>query len=375
MNPYSRQLIDEEDIKAISEVLGSSHLTQGPVLERFEEALCEYTGARYALACNSATSALYLLYASLHPKSGDEVITSPISFCATANMLVQNDITPVFTDIRYEDGNIDAGGIEAKITPSTRAVVAIDFAGNPVEIAMLEEICSRHNIKLFFDSSHALGSSYQGRKLGSFGDGSVFSFHAIKPITTGEGGALVTNDADIYERAKLLRSHGVVKKQLWNQDVEAMGFNFRLSDINAALGLSQLKKLDGFLEQREEIAAYYDARFKGNPYFQTIPISAEKKSARHLYPILLERSLWCAKEQLFTTLHESGLGVQVHYRPIHMMRYYKNRFGEQRFINSEDFFKAELSIPCHQAMGVSEAKEVADTLMGALEGLKGCASI
>ncbi len=366
MLPYSTQFIEEDDIAAVVDVLKSSHLTQGAKVEAFEEAIAEYVGARFCVAFNSATSALLGAYAVADLKENDEIITTPISFVATSNMLVALGAKPVFCDIKM-DGNIDESLIESFITPQTRAIVPVDFAGKPVAITAIKEIAQKHNLLVIEDSSHAFGSGIGNQKIGSFADMTIFSFHAIKPITTGEGGAVVTNDEAFAQKLKLFRSHGIIKKQLWNSDMVSLGHNFRLTEFAAALGHSQLHKLDRFLQTRNEIARYYDERFAGHKLFATITIDPNEQSARHLYPLLLSPALHCAKEDIFTELQTRGLGVQVHYKPIYQNSFYKERFGEQRLANTEYFYKSELSIPCHQKMSMEDAAMVADVVLQVME--------
>lgn len=371
MIPYSRQSIDQSDIEAVIEALKGDFLTGGAKVSEFEEALAAYLGVKHVCVMNSATSALHVAYQIIRLIEGDEIITTPLTFAATSNTAIQCGAKPIFCDIKW-DGNIDENRVEALITPQTKAITAVDFGGNPVNIKALRNLCDRHKLFLIDDASHALGSEIDGQKVGNVADISIFSFHAIKPITTFEGGAIATNNSEFYEKAKLLRSHGIVKKTHWNSDMVMLGENYRLSDVACALGLSQLKRLDTFIAKRAEIAHYYDNRFKNTPYFTTIAIAPTKKSSYHLYPILLDRSLWCAKEELFEALHAKKIGVQVHYKPIYQFSYYKKRFGELRLTNAEDFYRAELSIPCHQGMSREDAALVANTLIEEIEKIKGC---
>jgi len=373
MIPYSTQFIDEDDIQAVTEVLRSSHLTQGAQVQAFEQALCDYTGAKYAVTFNSATSALMGAYDAAGIGAGDEIVTTPISFVATSNMAIALGAKPVFCDVKL-DGNIDERMIEKLITPSTKAIVPVDFGGKAVNLSKIQEVASKHKLLVIEDACHALGSEVDGKKIGSISDMTIFSFHAIKPITTGEGGAVLTNNQEYAEKLRRFRSHGIIKKKFWNMDMVEMGHNFRLTDIAAALGLSQIKKLDSFIAKRDEIAAYYDERFKGHKLFQTIDIPANEKSARHLYPISLIPSLQCPKEDIFTALHEKGIGVQVHYKPIHQNSFYINQYGKQSLSVAEDFYRSELSLPCHQKMRIEEATYVADTLLEVLEkySIRGC---
>ncbi|MDD2357043.1 MAG: UDP-4-amino-4,6-dideoxy-N-acetyl-beta-L-altrosamine transaminase [Thiovulaceae bacterium] len=373
MIPYSRQSISQEDIDEVVRVLQSSHLTQGKEVELFEEAICEYIGCKFAITFNSATSALLGAYAVSDIEPDDEIITTPISFVATSNMFVALGAKPIWCDVKL-DGNIDERFIERLITPKTKAIVPVDFAGKPVEIAKINEIAKKHNLLLIQDSSHAFGSSIDGQKIGTFADMTIFSFHAIKPLTTGEGGCVVTDNAEFAKRLRLFRSHGMVKKQLWNSDMVMLGHNFRLTEFAAALGRSQLKRLDKFLHARDEIAHYYDERFAGNKLFSTIKLEDNTSSSRHLYPIILSPALQCPKEDIFTELQERGLGVQVHYKPIYQNSYYIEKFGETRLHVSNDFYRSELSIPCHQEMSMEDAKFVADSFLEVIEkqSYRGC---
>ncbi len=379
MIPYSRQSISQEDIDEVVRVLQSSHLTQGKEVELFEEAICEYIGCKYAITFNSATSALLGAYTVSDIKPDDEIITTPISFVATSNMFIALGAKPVWCDVKL-DGNIDERFIERLITPRTKAIVPVDFAGKPVEIKKIKEIAKKHNLLVIQDSSHAFGSSIDGKKIGTFADMTIFSFHAIKPLTTGEGGCVVTDNAEFAKRLRLFRSHGMVKKQLWNSDMVMLGHNFRLTEFAAALGRSQLGRLDKFLHVRDEITRYYDERFQGNKLFSTVKLEANTTSSRHLYPIILSPALQCPKEDIFTELQERGLGVQVHYKPIYQNSYYIEKFGETRLYPkgtthvSDDFYRSELSIPCHQEMSMEDAKFVADTFLEVIEkySYRGC---
>lgn len=373
MIPYSTQLIDQDDIDRVIEVLKSPFLTQGAKVEEFEDALCNYTGAKFAISFNSATSALLATYVMCNIGDGDEIITTPISFVATSNMFVLLGAKPIWCDVKL-DGNIDEHLIEKLITPKTKAIVVVDFGGKVVEIQRIKEIAKKHNLLLIDDASHALGSSIDGKKVGSLADMTIFSFHAIKPITTGEGGAVLTNNEELAKRMKLFRSHGIVKKELWNSDMVAMGHNFRLTEFAAALGLSQLKKLDSFIKIRTSIASYYDERFKDEKLFITQKIPTNMLSSRHLYPIVLNPELQCPKEDIFKELQSRGLGVQVHYKPIYQNSFYKEKFGDISLLVADDFYRSEISIPCHQKMSIEDAKNIADLFLETIHkySYRGC---
>ncbi len=373
MIPYSTQLIEEDDIASVVEILRSSHLTQGSKVEAFEEAIAHTVGARYCVSFNSATSALHGAYAVCGIGEGDEIITTPISFVATSNMAIALGAKPIFCDIKM-DGNIDENLIEALITPRTKAIVPVDFAGKPVAINAINTIAKKHHLLVIEDACHAFGGDINHQKIGSFADMTIFSFHAIKPITTGEGGAVVTDNEEFARKLRLFRSHGMVKKQLWNSDMVSLGHNYRMTEFAAALGLSQLHKLDRFINIRETIGRYYDERFGNHKLFTIIPIDPNEQSARHLYPLLLNPQLHCVKEEIFIQMQEKGLGVQVHYKPIYQNSFYTERYGEMYLSNAENFYRCELSIPCHQKMTMENAEHVADTVLKIIEkyGSRGC---
>ncbi|HEB9332588.1 TPA: UDP-4-amino-4,6-dideoxy-N-acetyl-beta-L-altrosamine transaminase [Campylobacter coli] len=368
MITYSHQNIDQSDIEAVLSALKGEILTGGKKVDEFEEALCEYTGVKHACVLNSATSALHLAYTALNVKN-KIVLTTPLTFAATANAALMAGAKVEFIDIK-NDGNIDENKLEARLVKNSTdigAISVVDFGGNSVEMDEISNLVKKYNIPLIDDASHALGSEYKGKKVGSMADLSIFSFHPVKPITTFEGGAVVSNNEELISKIKLLRIHGIVKKRLWDSDMCDLGYNYRLSDVACALGINQLKKLDHNLEKREEIANFYDKEFEKNPYFSTIKIKDYKKSSRHLYPILLFPEFYCPKEEIFENLLKAGLGVQVHYKPTYQFSFYKKLLGEIRLKNADNFYKAEISIPCHQEMSLKDAKFVRDTLFSILE--------
>lgn len=382
MIPYSTQSIDQDDIEAVCKALTSSHLTQGEYTQEFESALSQHCQARYAISFNSATSALYGLYGAFlythfpdyicNPQANDICfVTTPISFVATTNMMMKWGIQPIFCDIK-NNGNIDEQAL-ANLLEShpkrekIKAIVSVDYGGNSVEIDSLISLARQYNLLLFSDSSHAFGSTYKMRPVGSLADATIFSFHALKPITTAEGGAILTNDERLTHYAKLILSHGIQKGALWDYDCILPGMNFRLTELGASLGLSQLKKLKSFIQYRTDIARYYDRFFASNPYFDTIKIPTHIQSSYHLYPILLRPHLWKHKKQIFQALQDHGLGVQVHYKPIYQFSFYHQTYGEMALSGADSFYNAEISIPCHQNLTLTQAQEIAHILIRCIE--------
>ncbi|MCQ2687956.1 UDP-4-amino-4,6-dideoxy-N-acetyl-beta-L-altrosamine transaminase [Helicobacter pylori] len=373
---YSEPCLDEEDKKAVLEVLNSKQLTQGKRSLLFEEALCEFLGVKHALVFNSATSALLTLYRNFSGFSADrnEIITTPISFVATANMLLESGYKPVFAGIK-NDGNIDELALEKLITKKTKAIVSVDYAGKSVEIESIQKLCKKHSLSFLSDSSHALGSEYQNKKVGGFALASVFSFHAIKPITTAEGGAVVTNDGELYEKMKLFRSHGMLKKDFFEGEVKSIGHNFRLNEIQSALGLSQLKKAPLLMQKREEIALVYDRIFKDNPYFTPLHPLLKDKSSNHLYPILMRQKFFACKKLILENLHKRGILAQVHYKPIYQYQLYQQLFNTAPLKSAEDFYRAEISLPCHANLNLESAQTIAHSVLKTFEGFNRISSV
>ncbi|WQZ38316.1 UDP-4-amino-4,6-dideoxy-N-acetyl-beta-L-altrosamine transaminase [Helicobacter pylori] len=368
---YSEPCLDEEDKKAVLEVLNSKQLTQGKRSLLFEEALCEFLGVKHVLVFNSATSALLTLYRNFSDFSADcnEIITTPISFVATANMLLESGYKPVFAEIK-NDGNIDELALEKLINEKTKAIVSVDYAGKSVEIGSIQKLCKRHSLSFLSDSSHALGSEYQNKKVGGFALASVFSFHAIKPITTAEGGAVVTNDNELYEKMKWFRSHGMIKKDFFEGEVKSIGHNFRLNEIQSALGLSQLKKAPLLMQKREEIALAYDRIFKDNPYFTPLHPLLKDKSSNHLYPILMRQKFFTCKKLILENLHKRGILAQVHYKPIYQYQLYQQLFNTAPLKSAEDFYCAEISLPCHANLDLESVQNIAHGVLKTFEDLK-----
>ncbi|PUD08686.1 UDP-4-amino-4,6-dideoxy-N-acetyl-beta-L-altrosamine transaminase [Helicobacter pylori] len=373
---YSEPCLDEEDKKAVLEVLNSKQLTQGKRSLLFEEALCEFLGVKHALVFNSATSALLTLYRNFSGFNAhcNEIITTPISFVATANMLLESGYTPVFAEVK-NDGNIDELALEKLITKKTKAIVSVDYAGKSVEVGSIQKLCKKHSLSFLSDSSHALGSEYQNKKVGGFALASVFSFHAIKPITTAEGGAVVTNNSELYEKMKLFRSHGMLKKNFFEGEVKSIGHNFRLNEIQSALGLSQLKKAPFLMQKREEIALVYDRIFKDNPYFTPLHPLLKDKSSNHLYPILIRQKFFTCKKLILENLHKLGILAQVHYKPIYQYQLYQQLFNTAPLKSAEDFYNAEISLPCHANLNLESVQNIAHSVLKTFESFNRISSI
>ncbi len=366
MIAYSRQSINSKDIKAVIKALKSDYLTCGKRVQKFEKAICKYVGVKYCVVVNSATSALHLAYLSANIGKNDNIITTPISFVATSSAALMVGAKPIFCDVK-NNANIDESKIEELITSKTKAIVPVDFGGLAVQMDSILKIAKKHKLLVINDASHALGSSYQdGLKVGSKADISIFSFHAIKSITTFEGGALLTNDEKIYQKALSLRSHNLQKTNLWESELNQIGYNYRLSDVACALGLSQLKRVDNFIQKREKIAQFYEKVFKNNKFFKTIKIPKGQISSRHLYPILLNENLTKQKEKIFQDLLNLGIGVQVHYRPICEYELFRP-YTKNKLKNADDFYRREISLPCHQEMSLKMAKFVSSSFLKVLK--------
>ena len=369
--PYGKQTIDDDDIAEVVNTLKSDFITQGPKIEEFEKALAKYCGAKYAVAFNSGTSALHGAYFALGLKKGDEMITSPNTFVASSNAGLYLGANVKFSDIEINTGNIDVSRI--KTSKNTKLITPVHYSGNPVD---LEELSEFDNIKIIEDGAHALGAKYNGKKIGSltYSEMTMFSFHPVKHITTGEGGIIVTNDEEYYNRLQLFRSHGITKENLineshgdWYYEMQELGFNYRITDIQCALGLSQLKKLDSFVKSRRKIAKIYNEIFEDNPYFDVTIEKENSKSAYHLYPILLKDKFIKHKPEIFAKLRSNGLGVQVHYIPVYKQPYYQNLgFKMYECPTCEEFYKKEISIPMYPTLSDEDIKFTKDVLYDVL---------
>lgn len=361
---YGFQWIDESDIAAVVDVLKSNFLTQGPAVAKFEQELCQITGAKFCVAFSNATAALHIAVAALELGSDAEGITSPNTFLASSNCMVYNNVKPVFADIDSTSYNINPTEIENKITNKTKILIPVHFAGLPCDMKKIYKIASNHGLKVIEDAAHAIGSQYEdGSYVGccKWSDMTVFSFHPVKTITTGEGGAITTNNEDLYHRLLMLRSHGTTKEPdlltqnpgPWYYEMQMLGFNYRMTDIQAALGYSQLQKLTHFKQRRREIIAQYNKAFESLKNVAT-PVEPEgMSSCFHLYVIQIDYEvLGKDRAQVMKELQEKGVGTQVHYIPVHTQPYYQKTFGYAYgdYPVAEQYYEKTLSLPLYPLM-------------------------
>ncbi len=355
MIPYGHQSINAADLKAVRKVLLSEWLTQGPEVSNFEKALTDYTGARYAVVFANGTAALHAAYYVTGLKPGDEFITTPLTFAATANAGLYLGAKPVFADINHQ-GNLDPVAVAQKITAKTKMIAVVDYAGLPVDLRAFKTLAKKHNLILIEDACHALGAEYQGKKIGSISDMSIFSFHPVKSITTGEGGAVLTNNKKYYDQLIMFRTHGLTKDPTcltkkspgdWYHEMQMLGFNYRLTDLQAALGTSQMRRLDRFIAAREKIAARYDKELSGlADHIILPPRSTQKRSSWHLYCIRLTTALANKRSTIFQELRAAGIGVQVHYIPVYFHPYYQGLgYAKGLCPKAESWYESAISLP------------------------------
>lgn len=393
--PYGRQWIDENDVQNVIDVLHSAWLTQGPIIEEFENALSEYCGVKYAVAVNSGTSALHIACLVSGVKDGDEVITSPISFVASANCAIYCGARPVFADIGLETYNISPEEIEKKITPLTKALIPVHFAGQSCDMERIHEIVKdsernfNHKIFIIEDACHALGAIYKGKKVGActYSDMSVMSFHPVKHITTGEGGVVLTNGETLYKKLRRLRSHGITNtpgefvynslayqdtgtndqplKKPWYYEQVDLGYNYRITDIQCALGLSQFKKLGNFCKRRREIVNRYNEAFCDMESIK-IPFESEDCNSNfHLYVLLFDFDrIGIGRSQFMIELRNRGVQTQVHYIPVYTQPYFQNKFATRwgDCPNAEKYYQQCLSIPLHPSMTDQDVTKVIEEI-------------
>ncbi len=373
--PYSRQSIDEDDIAAVVEVLRGEWLTTGPRVGEFERAFASAVGAVEAVAVSSGTAALHAMMHALEIGPGDEVIVPTLTFAATANAVLYVGATPVFADVRPDTLLVDPRSVESRIGPRTRAVVAVDYAGQPCDYAELQTTADRYGLALLADACHSLGATWQGRAAGTLARLSAFSFHPVKPITTGEGGMVATDEPELAERMRVFRNHGITVDHrrreasgTWFYEMQDLGFNYRLNDLQCALGLSQLKRLPAMVARRRTLAEYYDRRFAEVDGLRPTTVDARAEHARHLY--VVQTSDEATRATAYTALRARGVGVNVHYVPVHLHPYYRRRFGTGpgSCPVAERAYERILSLPLHPQMSDADAEFVADAVSDVVRG-------
>jgi perosamine synthetase len=375
MIPYGRQTLDDEDIKAVVEVLRSDWLTTGPKVGEFEEALARYVGAKYAVAVSSGTAALHCAMYALGIGVGDEVIVPNMTFAATANCVVYQGGTPVFADVIGDTLLLDPLEVEKKITLRTKAIIAVDYAGQPCDYDALKEIADRHHLLLVADACHSLGATYRERSVGSLAALSVFSFHPVKHITTGEGGMITTDNEEYAKRMEIFRNHGITTDHRqrgaqgsWFYEMTDLGHNYRITDFQCALGMSQLQKLPRWLERRRAIARQYDEAFAEIKGIKPLAVREDVRHAYHLYVVRMEQD-GADRATFFQALRSRGIGVNVHYIPVHLHPFYQNHFGTGRGLCpvGEAAYEQILSLPMYPAMTDEDIKIVINTVRDLIE--------
>lgn len=366
--PYGRQAVEESDIEAVVDVLRSDWLTTGPKVAEFEEAFAARVGSAFAVSFSSGTAALHAAASGAGLTSGDEAITTPLTFAATANCVLYQGATPVFADVSSDTLNLDPEHIGKKISPKTKAILPVDYAGHPADLAPILELARQHGLVVIEDACHALGAEYAGKRVGSIADMTVFSFHPVKHITTGEGGMVTTNHARFAEQLRRFRNHGISsdarqrqKAGQWHYEMVELGFNYRLPDFACALGLQQLMRLDQNLARRRAIAAKYSSAFRDIPGVIIPAVRREVNPAWHLYPIRLDLArLTADRGEIFRALRTENIGVNVHYIPVHYHPYYRERFGSRdgEFPVTEDAYSRLISLPMFHGMTDQDVEDV-----------------
>lgn len=370
--PYGKQYIDKADIEAVSKVLESPYLTTGPNVEEFEEKLCKLTGARYAVAISNGTSALHAACYAAGITVGDEVITTPITFAASANSVLYCGGTPVFADIDPDTWNIDPKDIEKKITNKTKAIIGVDFTGQAVQINEIKEICKKHNLIFIEDAAHSIGTKYDGIPIGAHADLTTFSFHPVKTITCGEGGAILTNNEEYYKKMMLFRSHGITRDENllthtpfngYNEQIE-LGYNYRMTDFQAALGSSQLSKLEQFAKRRKEIVNKYNEAFADIQELILQKEIKESDTTRHLYIIRLKSdSLKASRNEIYKALNAENVGLQVHYIPVYYHPYYQE-LGYKKGLCpvAEELYEEIITIPLYYSLTDEDVESIIEAV-------------
>lgn len=367
---YGRHWIAEEDIQAVNEVLRSDYITTGPHVDEMEYQLEKYTGAKYAVAVANGTAALHCAAIAADIKDGDEVITTPLTFAASSNCVFYCGGRPVFADVDIDTYNIDPQSIEDRITSNTKAVIAVDFTGQAVRVDEIRDICNRYNLVLIEDASHSIGTKYKGKNVGTLADITTFSFHPVKTITSGEGGAVLSNNEDLYKKLKLAHIHGITHDETfmeekihegsWYYEQVMLGYNYRITDFQAALLINQLAKIDSFIARRKEIVKKYDDEFRDIPEIIIQKEILESDTSRHLYIIrLVLEKLTCTRREFFDAMAAEGVQPQIHYIPVYWFPYYQH-LGYKKGLcpNAEEIYKGIMSIPLYPKMTDQDVDDV-----------------
>lgn len=366
---YGRQFIDENDIQAVVDTLRSDYLTCGPKVTQLEQQLCQLTGAKYCVAVSNGTAALHIAVLAAGIKEGDEVITTPITFAASANCILYCGAKPVFADIRSDTYNIDPKSIRSHITPRTKAIIAVDFTGQAAELDEIRAICQQYNLFFIEDAAHSIGTKYKGQPVGSIADITTFSFHPVKTVTSGEGGAVMTNNKELYNKLVLAHSHGITRERSqmvhptddpWYNEQVGYGFNYRITDFQAALLSSQLQKLEQFSDRRKEIVEQYNKAFSLLPQIQVQKEIPESDTTRHLYILRLRsKQLSCSRRQFFDALSAENIYSQVHYLPVYWHSYYEKMGYEKGLCpNAEAYYQEVLSLPLYYSLTKKDVEDV-----------------
>ncbi len=370
--PYGHQSIDESAIQAVVQVLRSDWITTGPKIAEFEEAIAAVVGARQAVVFSSGTAALHAAAFAADLEPGQEAITTPLTFCATANCMLYQGARPIFADVCPDTLLIDPCEVAQRITPRTKAILPVDYAGHPAALGEFMELANRHGLVIIEDATHALGATHKGRRVGSIAHMTVFSFHPVKHITTGEGGAVTTDNVQLAHRLRKFRNHGIdYDPQLrqhhgtWYYEMVELGYNYRLTDIGCALGLSQLRSLEANLARRRALADRYTAALADLPGLTPPVVHTDVEPAWHLYPVRLELAkLRVGREEIFRALRAENIGVNVHYIPVHLHPYYRARFGYRggEYPVAEMAYEQLISLPMFPGMSDSDIEDVIEAL-------------
>ncbi len=388
--PYARQSLDADDIEAVVETLRSDWITQGPKINEFEKAVAAKVQAQYAIAVSTGTAALHCACFAAGITKGDEVITSPITFAASGNCALFLGASVKFVDIRPDTYCIDYKKLESAITFRTKAIIPVDFAGQPCDMDEINAIAKKYHLIVIHDAAHSLGAAYKNRPVGSLADMTILSFHPVKHITTGEGGMVLTDGEQLAKQLRLFRTHGITSneesmilrdqaadnnglnggngnsKAAWYYEMQALGYNYRITDMQCALGLSQLKKLDDFINRRRKIVERYNQAFKESPFIIIPHVEKDRQSAWHLYMLRLRLDkMTKTRRQVFEELRSLGIGVHVHYIPLHLQPYYQKNFGYKRgdFPQAESYYDSALTIPLFPSMTDEECRYIIEGVL------------